>query len=160
MKFLKIALLIGVLIFVGILATIDKPLDTIANIRSGFPFWIVDTSIADVGSTLTELVSAGRNNFSNTSGLRFFGVGATLDTIINPNIDFVSRSNHSLVFLTHADTVGSSFDSVFISTHVFADDSCIVRSSKATTVGTDTGWYAYFIMKVGVRADTGGVENN
>jgi len=99
----------------------------------------------DFGSA--NIVIDGDVDLGDLTGLLYFGATLTKDTIVNSNIEFTSRSDHSVIFVSWNDTITPPLDSVVLGTHVWAAGSCLVSISKAMTIGTDTAWYGYGIFQ-------------
>jgi len=100
----------------------------------------------DFGSA--NIVIAGDVDLGDLTGLQYFGVGLTVDTILNSNIEFTSRSDHSVIFVSWVDSNdGDALDTLALSAHVWAAGSCLVATSDTMTAGGDTFWYGYAIFQ-------------
>ncbi len=112
---------------------------TISNATDGL--WDMDT---------TKLAVAGLTLGSDYVGINYFGDGEQADTILSDAIEYTSRSDHSVIQVTWADTMGAPGDTAVLSTHVFGVGSCLVWASQALTTSganADTGFYGYNIFR-------------
>ncbi len=146
MKKLKNLLFVGALVLAITLGYLVNHTDVIDDIYAQnynyFSNFHADTVTVDV-----VVVDKIIGEEGDISGLNYFGTGEELDTIFNLNLEYTSNAIRSLVFVSYADTIGTSIDSTHMSTNVWAPGSCLVRSSQATTVGTDTLRYAFLILQ-------------
>jgi len=90
----------------------------------------------------------GVSNFANSTGIAFFEPGLTEDTLVHSDIYYNSQTDHSLIFLQYCDTVGKGYgDSLILSYRFLSADTIIIQTLKAPGSGTDTAWYAYWIVE-------------
>ena len=116
--------------------------------RYNSPTQISVDSIMNMHGDLLIPSAYGVVNFSGNSGILFFQPGASADTLVNDNIYYNSKSDHSIILVNWCDTmISMGGDSTVMSMRFLGADSVVISTRKIPGYVNDTAFYNYLIIK-------------